>query len=456
YELKPLPKAVHRTQATIFSKSNDDKHGTATQYVSDSSHLDLPEGRVPAHTGMQGRHKRNSMIQFAALCWMVFLIGWNDGTTGPLLPRMQQEYQLGYLIVSMIFVANSIGFITGAIANILLTDRLGLGKIMVLGSCVQFVGYVVMCAAPPFPVIACSYGLTGFGISLQNAQANGLLGSLKEHMSVKLGIFHCLYGLGAFVSPFVSTHFSGIYIWSFHYLISSGLQLSNLLFLILVFRFRKQDDILADAGQEATNEATDGARLGDHSTFASMFKLPAVHLLAAFAVIYVGAEVTLGGWIVTFIIRERGGGPNSGYISSGFFGGLALGRVALLWLNKLVGEERIMYLYSALAIALELTVWFVPSIIENAIAVSVIGMLLGPMFPIIISHSSRILPRWMLTACIGWIAGVGVSGSAVLPFVTGVLASRFGIRSLQPLMVSIMGTMLVLWVCVPKVVRRVD
>jgi len=32
-------------------------------------------------------------------------------------------------------------------------------------------------------------------------------------------------------------------------------------------------------------------------------------------------KVTIGGWIVTFIIDVRGGGPSSGYISAGFFGG---------------------------------------------------------------------------------------------------------------------------------------
>ena len=49
-------------------------------------------------------------------------------------------------------------------------------------------------------------------------------------------------------------------------------------------------------------------------------------------------EVTIGGWIVTYIIQVRGGGPSSGYISSGFFGGLTFGRVALLWVNnKVVG-----------------------------------------------------------------------------------------------------------------------
>jgi hypothetical protein len=56
------------------------------------------------------------------------------------------------------------------------------------------------------------------------------------------------------------------------------------------------------------------------------------------------------GWIVTFIINERGGGPASGYISSGFFGGLMLGRVALLWVNKKVGERRVVFIYATLAI----------------------------------------------------------------------------------------------------------
>jgi len=57
-----------------------------------------------------------------------------------------------------------------------------------------------------------------------------------------------------------------------------------------------------------------------------------------------------------------------------------------MWLNKMVGEHRIIFVYSIIAIAyvpqliprisfihfffsLELTVWFVPSIVGNAVAV---------------------------------------------------------------------------------------
>ena len=69
---------------------------------------------------------------------------------------------------------------------------------------------------------------------------------------------------------------------------------------------------------------------------------------------------------MTFIIDARGGGPSSGYVSSGFFGGkkgdynersliqvnnlliidpsstgLSLGRIALLWVNKKVSYNHL-------------------------------------------------------------------------------------------------------------------
>ena len=34
-------------------------------------------------------------IQFATLCWTLYLAGWNDGSTGPLLPRIQKVYNVG-------------------------------------------------------------------------------------------------------------------------------------------------------------------------------------------------------------------------------------------------------------------------------------------------------------------------------------------------------------------------
>ena len=38
--------------------------------------------------------QRKAWIQFAALCWSIFICGWNDGTTGPLIPRLQEVYHV--------------------------------------------------------------------------------------------------------------------------------------------------------------------------------------------------------------------------------------------------------------------------------------------------------------------------------------------------------------------------
>ncbi|KAF7426170.1 hypothetical protein PC9H_008537 [Pleurotus ostreatus] len=401
------------------------------------------------------RFRRTGMIQFATLCWCLYLEGWNDGTTGPLLPVIQRDFGVGFAVVSMLFVSNCIGFISGAAANVWLDDRFGFGKVPLLttwvGAVCQLATYVIQAPRPPFPIMVLANFFAGFGLSLQNSQANGFVGVLKENVPLKLGLLHASYGLGAFSAPLVSTQFSEMRHWSYHYIISAGMAVSNIFLLIATFRFKRQDDLLAEAGQE-TAEVT----VHEENKYKQIFGIKSVHLLAIFALIYIGVEVTLGGWIVTFIINERDGGPSAGYISSGFFGGLTLGRVGLLWFNKLVGERRVLFVYGILAIILEITIWVVPSIIQNAVAVSFIGVLLGPMFPIIINYASHIFPRWLLTACVGWITGIGMAGSAALPFITGLLASRYGIGSLQPLMVSMMCTMVGVWALVPSVQRRAD
>jgi fucose permease len=62
-----------------------------------------------------------------------------------------------------------------------------------------------------------------------------------------------------------------------------------------------------------------------------------------------------------------------------------------------VGERRVLFIYSILAIGLELIVWLVPSLISGGVAVSIIGVILGPLYPIAMNHAVRILPGWLLT-----------------------------------------------------------
>ena len=69
----------------------------------------------------------------------------------------------------------------------------------------------------------------------------------------------------------------------------------------------------------------------------------------------------------------------------------------------------------------------------GSISVCLIGVLLGPMYPIVMRHAGRVIPRSLVNGSIGWITASGAAGGALLPFLSGALASHFGISSLQPL-----------------------
>ncbi|KAG6902165.1 hypothetical protein C0995_003639 [Termitomyces sp. Mi166 len=298
-----------------------------------------------------------------------------------------------------------------------------------------------MAPALPFPVLVVSYAINGLGVAMQDAQANGFVASFDTNAEAKMGILHAVYGAGALCSPIVSTQFAQMKHWSFFYLTSLGLAIINTIVLVYIFRFKSQDECLREAGQVIPERLTTEQSTNDKSTFRQILGHKTVHLLAFYILVYVGVEVTIGSWIVTYIIQERHGGPSSGYISAGFFGGKYQ---SLLWVNEKVGERRVIFLYVLLVIGLEIVVWFVPSLIGNAVAVSFVGVLLGPMYPLAMNHAGRVLPRWILTGSIGWIAGFGQAGSALVPFMTGAISSKYGIKSLQPLLVAMMGALIIM------------
>ncbi|KAJ7496508.1 MFS general substrate transporter [Mycena latifolia] len=414
---------------------------TATQQqVTDTYSKDEPS------TALSGKkHRIQASIQLVTLCWTLGLAGWNDGSLGPLIPRIKQVYQVGYTVVSLIFVFQCVGCLGGALINILLTKRLGFGKLLLLGSSMQVIAYALQAAALPFPVFVLASVINGAGLAIQDAQTNGYVASIAENSATKMGFVQAAYGAGALIAPLVSTQFAQQRHWSFHYLVSLGITALNTVFLAVVFRAKAQDDCLAQIGQEPGEKGPN-----DESHLRQIVSIKAVHLLALFLFVYVGVEVTIGGWIVSFIINVRGGGPSAGYVSVGFFGGLTLGRVILLPVNKTIGERRVVYIYGLIAIAFELVVWLVPSIVGDAIAVSLVGLVMGPIYPITMNHAGRVFPRWLVTGAIGWIAAIATAGAAIIPFATGAIASRAGIKSLEPIVVAMLGMMLVMWALVPE------
>ena len=68
-----------------------------------------------------------------------------------------------------------------------------------------------------------------------------------------------------------------------------------------------------------------------------------------------------------------------------------------------------------------------------AISISIIGILLGPLFPTGLNHTARVLPRDLVGGTVGWISAFSAGANALISIMTGEMVSRLGIESLQPL-----------------------
>ena len=53
---------------------------------------------------------RSAHAQFLALCWTLFVVGWCDGSTGPLLPRIQKFYEVSWSYSFEYFSMSWIGY----------------------------------------------------------------------------------------------------------------------------------------------------------------------------------------------------------------------------------------------------------------------------------------------------------------------------------------------------------
>jgi fucose permease len=162
-------------------------------------------------------------------------------------------------------------------------------------------------------------------------------------------------------------------------------------------------------------------------------------------------SVSLGGWIVVFMTRVRSASTfDATLTSTGFWAGMTVGRIALSFLTARLGEFRSVLVYLAMCLGLELLFWLVPSFYVSAVAIALLGMFLGPLFPTAIVLVAKLMPKELHVGSIGFATAFGGSGGAIFPFVVGAIAQSRGVRMMQPVVVAILVMITGLWCLVPN------
>ncbi|KAH9219983.1 MFS transporter [Leptodontidium sp. 2 PMI_412] len=376
------------------------------------------------------------------------IMGMNDAAYGALIPYLEEYYNINYTVISLVFLAPFIGYSGAALLNNKVHMRFGQLGVAIISPTCKIIAYVVTCVHPPFPVLPIIFVLSGFGNGLEDGGWNAWIGNM-ENANELLGFLHGAYGLGATISPLIATAMvtKGNLQWYMFYYIMLGVAVLEL--ILCAWFFRSATGAAHRAAHPTNNDKTGMSRTRE------ALKNPITWICALFLLFYVGVEVSLGGWLVTFMLKVRHGKAfESGLVVTGFWLGLTCGRVILGFVTGKIGEKIAIAAYMVICVGLELCFWLIPNFIASAILAAWLGFFLGPLFPAAIVVATKLLPRRLHVSAIGFAAAFGGGGAAVLPFAVGAIAQAKGVSVLQPIVLAILVAILALWCMLPGGFRK--
>ncbi|RTE83963.1 hypothetical protein BHE90_001562 [Fusarium euwallaceae] len=395
------------TQTAVALATLDPVH-TISSHVSDAQPEPtihdavsaIPPSTAASITQRWNGTKENTLRTLS--CYFAFTIyGMNDGTPGAMVPHLESHYTLPYSIVSLIFLGPMLGCITAAFTSNRLHQKYGRRGVSAFATGSYAIAYVGMCLHPPFGLVVPLLVLTGFGSGLMNGTWNSWVGGLANGGTM-LAFLHGCWGVGATIAPITVNAFvsRGWNWWAYYYL---------MLCLAIAAAATTIWSFWADSG---TGDNTSSGQ--PHSFTLSVFKDKVTLLFSAFMLIYVGAEITIGGWLVTFMLNVRNGTPSaSSLVASGFWIGITVGRFALGWITSYFGEKIMVSAYLVVAIGLELAFWLGEEFVVSAIMAALVGVSIGMVMPSSIRMMTKILPVEKHIVSVGFGTAFAVSGASM-------------------------------------------
>lgn len=360
-----------------------------------------------------------------------------------------RHYGITYTVVALIFVGQAVGFLFAAAFLDVLLARLGRARFLALSQTIFTLAYLPAVALAPFGVVVVGFVFVGFAYGLNVSITNTFNSGLQNGTFI-LGLVYSAYGVGGIAGPLIATAFVTVAhaVWSRYYLLVMGVSFVSMILSAWSFRgYEKEPQYLARAPVSGSNNNGGSAVRKMMATL----KLRVVILGSIFIFSYQGAEISISGWVISFLINARGGDPSSvGYVTSGFWAGITLGRAVFPYLAQRLGEKRFVYWLTGGSLVFELLVWLIPNLIGEAVALAIVGVLLGPIYPCAATVFMKRMTRNKALSGMGAISAFGSMGGAVAPFVTGSLAQAYGTFVLHPIAIFLFVVMLVCWYFVPS------
>jgi MFS transporter, FHS family, glucose/mannose:H+ symporter len=319
---------------------------------------------------------------------------------GPLLPVFIQQWNIEDAQAGTLFVVNFSGQLCGA-----LFAARNLRLSVILGALLSAIGCAFMAWASfstaPFALFLVGAGI-GIGLTAGNIIAGTAIPALRGRL---LAIVNVAWGIGAISCPLLLHAFGSVNIRPF-LLVTSAVLIASALFTIVL--------------PPLTTEASRSTQPSERRL---PLPMPLLFFFTASMLLYIGIENSLGGWLPTYVVRIDPA-IQASTITLYFWIAELIGRLLLAVLLTRLGEATLYRI--CLVLLLITTVFFCTLVYPSSGSLMTLTFLsaftLAPLYPLMIS---LLLARTGTHPQLGLLFSVTSLGGAALPWLTGVISTRF-------------------------------
>ncbi len=341
-------------------------------------------------------HRAPSMLTgcLINLVYAVYLTG-----VPVIMTSVGHTFHLGLDAQARLFPASFGGLTLGVLLSGSLSDKLG-RKLLLLASIGCFaVGALWFAEAGSFSQIMAAAALAGAGSGSMQTVSNALLSDLfPRRRELALSITQTMFGLGAFLGPFIIltlVHLSG---WE------SAYRLMAVIGAILFVGQAMQ--VVANAKPQA-----EGTKVP--------WTNPLLLLIALAAFLYSGCEVSYWGWVPKYL-QSRSMTTVAAAVISVFWLAMTFGRAVTGILAARFSSTTLVMLMMSTSAVMGLLTLFGPHTPLILGLVALTGLAMAGTYGLLLSLTANMFPA-DAGAALGLVAAMGGAGGAVLPWLTGYL-----------------------------------
>ncbi len=346
-------------------------------------------------------------------------LGFTDGSLGPSWPTLRGEFDLSVSGLGLLTAALTIGYIAGSLLAPRLTARLGIGRAMVGAVGLGVLALVTFVLAPNWPTVIFAWFLSGLGGGSLDTSVNSYFARFRSLRAMSL--LHGLFGLGATMGPLVVVAVLPDWRWAFVGLAAVGL----ILFATAMGVSPMWKVVPVDA-------SSGPGRPARASTLAAFF-------------FYTGMEVAAGQWSFTLLFEQRGLHESAaGWWVGLFWGGLTAGRLGMGFFGKRVSIKSAIDASILMILVGTMILWVNPAG-WGAAGLPILGLGMASVFPGLVSLTPAQVGGDGTEAAVGYQLAVAGLGAAFLPWLVGVLAERFTLEALGPVLLVSWAVLAYAW-----------